>query len=77
MVFVIEQIFVDVSAKVAISNRRRLYHRPSSSCRCSASSTAGSEQDGGWRGRVVDLYGRVKIAREVGTDDSPTMEIRS
>jgi hypothetical protein len=70
----IEQMFVDVSAKVAISNRRRWYHRPSSSCRCSASSTAGSEQDGGWKGRAVDLYGRVEIAREIRTDN-PTVGI--
>jgi hypothetical protein len=77
MVSVIEQIFVGVSAKVAISNRRGLYHRPSSSCRCPASSTAGSEQDGGWRGRIVDLYGPVEIARKVGTDDNPTVGIRS
>lgn len=72
MVSVIEQIFVDVSVKVAISNRRRLYHRPSSSCWCSASSIASSEQDGGWRGRVVDFFGQAEIAREVGTDDNPT-----
>jgi hypothetical protein len=78
MVSVFGLPFVDVSAEVAISNRRRLYHRPTSFTVgvLPLKWTAVNEMVG-WRGRIADLYGQVEIVREVGADDNPTTGIRS